>query len=429
MNKFIINVSFLFLLLLSSLIHAGDTGWLRAGVRVWYVGGDTALASEADLIDQIDGLTATVIQQQSSANWTNPELPKTLVCDNAVSEGTFWISPVKLAALAVLDQATWMTIEGTVKDRIAYTLNTLPFPVTLPIEALFKVNPQRQIVYLRTKDGSDYYFDLETGLLLSRTGLFLGNRLTMTLSEINYNFSTRKAFAEDDGPHSAYKGYFKASYPGFPDTKGFRYISQVLSRYGNLIKTDLDSYLTNVNSGQTESASSELLYNGDSQQAFIRTKGDTAWVQNGDHLFWWIPAGDLLKQSIVVWDMTLNRDGVSAGMVTFLTALTTAQTAFTSLTFDSGGFLTDAVLTSTTMFMTIRSPDDPTKVMRVDGRSYYENQMKQAVPSGVPLVTPTGTVTPTPTPTPSGGCSQVGVTFMVVFLAAGLCLIRVKAEE
>ncbi len=443
MNKItvVIGSCFLLCLALAQPLQAIDTGWLQAGVRVWYVGGTDFTSAtgtvtnveEADLIDTIDIIQATVIRQQAQASWTNPQPTTTITSNFPLEEGPFWINPYRLGGLIAPLGITWLDSERLTKSRTFYTLDTIPFLKTLPIQDLFAVRAQREIVILKNKDTeAEFYFDVETGLLLCKTEGIPGAQTMMTLSEINYNFATQTAFAEDNGPHSAYLGYFKANYPGFGDNKGFLFTSLVFSRNHNLVFTNLYSKLQNINSGLTETKSEEMLFDGDGKKAYIREKGQTQWTQNGQFLFWWVPVVSLTSSSIEVWNTILDRGNAATGYTNFITALTTAKTAFTSLTLDKGGFLTDAVLSVPQMFMTVKSADDPDKIMKVDGRSYYENQMKQAIPSGsaftptpVPTVTPTGGPTPTPTPTP-GGCSEVGTPLILLLLLAGLSLWGVK---
>jgi hypothetical protein len=46
------------------------------------------------------------------------------------------------------------------------------------------------------------YFDSDTGLLLYYHTLWNASKMFFILSEINYDFATQHAFAEDDGPHT-----------------------------------------------------------------------------------------------------------------------------------------------------------------------------------------------------------------------------------
>ena len=121
------------------------------------------------------------------------------------SEGPFWISPDRLGALRPSnDTITWQDLQWLVSARTNYR-DGLPFLNLLPEQALFLAQPAREIVTLDTVGkipgplGSDIsigtaYFDVDTGLLLSRTDTLTAPgakyvRTMLTLSEINPAFT------------------------------------------------------------------------------------------------------------------------------------------------------------------------------------------------------------------------------------------------
>jgi hypothetical protein len=397
--------------------EAADTGWFQVGVRVWYVGGTSAEpgtpssnAQEADLIDRVEGGAVHVIQQQGSDHWKTP-LPATdWVNLQPAEEGLFWISPARLKAITPgvgTGLIKWLGRERVIYAKTTYTLDTLPFLALLPETVLFLLSPTRQIVTLRNKADDppegDYFFDVETGLLLSRTEYLDDTTKTMlTLSELNYDFATRQAFAEDDGPHSAYAGHYSATRAGFLDNQGFDLYVPVISRYANALLLTFNGNLMNVTLNQYYSFSYQMLYDRNTQTAAIRpvsnpslqslgrassmSASNADWQTNGTHLFCWIPPVDLQKDSLRVWNLDLSRQAGAGGGTTFATTTMPAEPAFTSLTFDAAGFLTDLTLVAPAMGLSIDSTRAAERNVTVDGRAYYGTQMKRAVPSGSGLV-------------------------------------------
>ncbi len=397
-------------LFLSRALHAEDVGWLQSGVRVWYNGGTggapdaipnpslpSSNAQEADLIAVVGG-QVHVIQQAAVANWTSPMAPADLLCPAPTEEGPFWISPSRLKAIQPgigTGVVNWLGTDRVVYARTTYTYDTVPFLRLLPVKALFALSPVRELVVLQNASSGDtvgdYYFDLETGLLLSKTEQLAGyGSTTLTISEINYDFAVRQAFPEDRGPHSGYAGFFQAGSRAFLDNASFQIVSQVISRYGTQILTDLQSNFGNVTTNQYVFLTNYLHYDAATQTASIRSQDKEDWATNGDHLFWWIPPADRALGSITVWNLALPNQGSAGVLTTFTAVQPPTDSAFTSLTFDEGGFLADLTVCIPAMAININSAMDPARIIRIDGRSFYETSMTPGIPSGVPIGGGTG---------------------------------------
>jgi hypothetical protein len=395
--------------------RAADTGWLQVGVRAWYVGGTstepgtpTSNAQEANLISRFEGGTVYVLQQPATDHWKIP-LPATeWLNPKPAEEGVFWISPARLKAVAPgvgTGLLNWLGRQRLVYAKQAYTLDELPFLALLPQVALFALSPHRELVVLRNRaddpsDG-DYFFDVETGLLLSKTEyLDYKTKTTLTLSEINYDFAARLAFAEDNGPHSAYAGRYSATRAAFLDNQGFDLYVPVISRYGSALLLTFNGNLMNVTRSQYFSFSYHMFYDALSQTAAIRPVATTAqatftglklaaaepdWQTNGTHIFCYVPPVDLQRESIQVWGLTLERQASLGGRTTFAAGSFPAEAAFTALTFDEQGYLADLTLVAPAMELNLDSSQAFERHIAMDGRDFYRTQMQPAVPSGSPL--------------------------------------------
>lgn len=384
---------------------ADDLNWLQPGVRVWYVGGTGELtfssnAQEADLIDYFDGATLYVVQQQALVNWSSPLPATNWAHPDPFSEGMFWINPQRLQAMSTGGIVQWLGSNRLVKARATYTCDTVPFLRLLPVDALFELSPVREFVILTNTENDpdegesdgEYFFDVETGLMLSKTETLDITRIMLSISEINYDFATHQAYAEDYGPHSAYAGRFSAARSGFLDNQGFQLDSMILSRYHNVILATIKGNLMNVTYSIYYTFDYYLTYDGNTDTALIRPLDDEEWVENGDHFLWWIPPTDLSTETIRVWDIALDRQSPAADTTTFATS-DLSRTGFPSLSFDSGGYLTDITANAPDMGLYVESYSDANKVMSVEGRQFYETEMEQAIPTTAPSTTTT-TATP-----------------------------------
>jgi len=251
---------------------AEDTGWLQPGVRVWYIGGiagssDDSSASfsantqEADLIHSTMGGIVYVVQQQAINSWSIAIPATNWVHAIPGSEGLFWINPQRLNAMQAGQEVQWLGARRKVFAKASYTAETLPFLKLLPLDALFKLSPSREFVVLTNtspSDDSQYFFDVATGLLCSKPGE-LGTALAggddvadafashvLSLAEINYDFAAGRAYAEQDGPHTAFAVTLSASRTEFLSNQKFRLDSKILSRHNDVILAAMQGNFVNV---------------------------------------------------------------------------------------------------------------------------------------------------------------------------------------
>jgi len=190
---------------------AADTGWMRPGVRVWYFGAvdgggvTSSNAEESYLIKAIVGADAQLVHHSAQTHWTSPR-PLETTSAPVAGIGPCWIHPARLQPIAVQD--SYLGPEITLVQRSTYTYATFPYH-TLPIQALFALSAERQIVKLSYMmpyfSTGNAYFDADTGLLLYHHALWGATKMFFTLSEINYDFDRHAVFAEDDGPHTGFK--------------------------------------------------------------------------------------------------------------------------------------------------------------------------------------------------------------------------------
>ena len=391
-------------------LGAEDLGWLQPGVRIWYVGGVSggapgSNAQEADLITKFENGSAYVLQQQALANWTLP-LPSTeWINPSPYSEGSFWIHPQRLKAMKANDEVSWLGTDRLVKARTSYTASTLPFLKLLPMEELFTLSPTRDMVILSNAKAGDsegeYYFDVETGLLVSKIESLKDTQTTLSIAEINYTFTNHAAFPEDNGPHAGFAGRFSGGRSEFLNNQGFQLDSMVISRHIGILLMTLAGNLMNVSTNQYYTFNNYLGYDYLQNKASIRSYDVEDWRVNGDHLFWWVPPVHLTNAKIRVWDQDLANRGAVSGVTTFSTA-DLSQTGFPSLSFDAKGYLTDMTVNVPSMQIYIdtrlASADnmkidiDPrfatTKNMKIDGLQHYLEKMTPAVPQGkAPTIT------------------------------------------
>jgi hypothetical protein len=187
---------------------AVDVGWMQKGVRVWYLGGvDTggatsSNAEEAYLLGAVNGGDIQVTHHSALNHWGSPKPVETGTYQLG-DKGPCWIHPLALQNLKAGDY--WMGQEITLVTHTSYTYSTFPYSF-LPTKALFDLKAQREVVKLTYMipgfSVGNAYFDLDTGLLLYYHTLWGYSKMFFILSEINYDFATQHAFAEDDGPHT-----------------------------------------------------------------------------------------------------------------------------------------------------------------------------------------------------------------------------------
>lgn len=386
-------------LLCGTVAMADDMGWLQPGVRVWYAGisadyGSTSDAEEAYLIESIQNGAARVVKHAAINFWTNPLPVETFTNPDPASDGEFWISPARLRAMRVLDDVSWRGLACMVKAKPTWGLEDDRMMHLLPIVALFQLKPQRDIVVLMTDQGvlAEYYFDVETGLLLYMTRNVPGYTQHLTLSEINYNFATHQAHPEDNGPHTHYAATYNALDMATGQTFHLlpiyvsRYGSKLLMRHsGMFMGGAVPGYLSFDGLARYDMATDQCVYNPD------YTFFSENWSQQGDHFFAWIPPAHLFRDSITLQHSTLFREGAqtlaatqSAG-TTFSTAVRPHDFDVVAAVYDAAGFATDIAIASLDyqFHVDTRAPGLGFRDVHVDGPQYYAENMTPALPGDV----------------------------------------------
>lgn len=384
----------------SPALYADDTGWRQPGVRVWYVGvtagysGQTD-AEEANLIDRVEGADLRIVKHSAVGFWESPLPVSVLSAPNPASEGPFWISPQRLRALHPPAAFLWQGLKLSVKARVTYQrADDLPFFAFLPVRALFQVKLPRELITLTGEnDGvvGDYFFDVETGLGLSSTLAMPGFYMMMMLSEINYDFATHQAFAEDDGPHTGYRANQMAGRVEWPINQFYMFEERVVSRYGQSVRADLTLGLHNIATGQSFNGDYYSIFDDESRQFRITpvgalTAAASAWTANGTHGFYWVPPGDMGRDAIRVWDLDLTRrDPVGADAV-FASDQEPDSWGFTRLQLAPDGFVREMTVHAPGMSFDVDSRTAPpgSKINSVTGRAYYDQEMGHATPVPVP---------------------------------------------
>jgi hypothetical protein len=385
-------------------LAAEDTGWRQPGVRVWYIGATASYsgqgdAEEAQLIERAAGTGLRVVKHSAVDFWNAPLPSSVLAAPDPASEGPFWISPQRLRQLHQADAFSWQGLALVVKARITYQrAEDLPFIAHLPVQALYQVQAPRELITLTGEnDGvfGDYFFDVETGLGLSSTLATPGFYMMMMLAEINYDFATHQAFAEDDGPHTGFRARQGAGRLQWPVNQFYLFEERIVSRYGFLVRADLTLSLNNIATGASFSGNYYSLFDGVTRQFSLTpiTRGDAAaaagakaWTSNGTHAFFWVPPGDLSRAGIRVWDVDLTRRSPVGGDTVFAADVPPATGngiwGFTRLQVDADGFVREMTVQAPWMGFDVDSSValSASKINEVTGRAYYKATMGQASP-------------------------------------------------
>jgi hypothetical protein len=294
-------------------------------------------------------------------------------------------------------------------QKIIYLSNAPPPYQLLPGNALYKLNPQREFVMisyiLPDFSTGNAYFDAETGLLLYYHNLWGTSKMFLILSEINYNFDTRKAFPEDGGPHTGFHSWInESSSIIFNPGGGMVDIhSQVESRYGNILRTLVQTTLTK----------NTLVYSIENYCFFgsiplVRRidfilqppqAPPEQWNPYGNYLWWWVPPSTLGKSSINVLDVSMSRTSTNpytftappltgTGLQPALTALSSlvenpSRFFFSTLWFGNDGYLIQFSAKDLDLGLEVKPTDNgfTKSQMVVYGLDYYQNTMGTATPS------------------------------------------------
>jgi hypothetical protein len=384
------------LLLPSFVLAADDTGWRQPGVRVWYAGitagysGQTD-AEEANLIEQGTGTTLRVVRHSAVSFWDSPLPSSVLPVPNPTREGPFWISPARLRALHPPQAFSWNGLSLSVKARVTYQhADDLPFLALLPVQALYQAKAPRELITLTGEnDGvfGDYFFDVETGLGLSSTLSMPGFYMMMMMSEINYDFAAHQAFPEDDGPHTCYRANQMAGRVEWPINEFYMFEERVVSRYGPSIRSDLTLGLHNIATGQSFQSDYYSIFDGQTRQFWITpitraAEATASWTVNGTHGFFWVPPGDLTRDTIRVWGVDLTRRAPAGEDAVFESDQLPTDWGFTRLQLAPDGFVREMTVQSPSRSfnMDSRAASPSSKTNTITGRAYYLQTMGQAVP-------------------------------------------------
>jgi hypothetical protein len=371
-------------------VWAIDVGWMQQGVRVWYFGGvgstSTSDAEEAFLFSAVNGTDVQVTKHAGSNHWDSTQVPNTSSY-SFLEQGPCWIHPQVLQNLQ--SGYNWQGFEVTTIERATYTYSNFPYRL-LPAKALFDLKPQRALVKINymipySMTGSAY-FDAETGLCLMYsklngfvTGFFI-------LGEINYDFATQTAFAEDNGPHTGFKSFVnEVQQMPFPDTRGgtITIQSSVESRYGSTVEMWVStSECGNITCYMPGSPSGFEYYCFFGNVPILRHMNfDVAsnyppdqWNPYGQYLWWWVPPGALQNSSINVFNVPMAL--TSTAPYTFTATLQPAGLFFSKLWFDNDGYLTQFAAKDSTTGLDIdpeRNAAASSYPLTLATESYYEN--------------------------------------------------------
>jgi len=384
---------------------AFDVGWMQKGVRVWYFGaagtGMSSDAEEAYLFTSINGNTAQLTHHSGINHWSLPTAETKT--GSILGKGPFWIHPQVLQTIAIGDN--WMGIDIKSMNRATYTydtfkntgeLSSLPY-LLLPIKALFDLQNQREVVKLvyGNPNYPDYdpvwgtaYFDADTGLCLFNLRLTVSNIVWFILSEINYDFATHRAFAEDNGPHTGFKSTVLKTKSAIWASHFVQILSSVESRYGGTVQM-----WTTTQAG----GASGSYFGRDENYCFfgsvplLRHKLMTAtpnyppegWNEYGEYLWWWVPTDALQKLTINVFGVPMTR--TSTAPYTFAGSGGTGL-FFSKLIFDNDGYITDFSAKDPSIGLDLDLGSLIDLDITVDGLAYYRNTMGIATPAKIEMV-------------------------------------------
>ena len=392
----------LWLSLDASGVWAIDVGWMQKGVRVWYFGGagstSSSDAEETYLFNDINGDNVQITKHSALNHWgtTNPIVTSTY---SFIDKGPCWIHPQTLQNLQSGDTWKGQVIATVLRESRTYDSLKAQFSfpyLLLPIKALFDLKAQRDLVkivyYIQGYSTGIAYFDADTGLLLfyeTSNGLVT---VFFILAEINYDFATHQAFAEDNGPHTGFKSsVLEQQMMFYPDTRGgYVFIqSSVESRYGRTVQM----WVSTSESGNLGSymppfenycffGSVPVLRRINMTQALNYPPDQ--WNEYGQYLWWWIPSLALQSPAINVFGVPMTQ--TSTNPYTFTATQQPAGLFFPKLWFDNDGYMTKFSAKDSSTGLDI----DPERnalyyqnSTTVNGLSYYKNTMGNATPAEI----------------------------------------------
>ena len=382
-----------------------DVGWMQKGVRAWYFGavGSTTSsdAEEAYLFSAVNGTNVQVTKHSGMNHWGTTNAPDTSTY-SFLDKGPCWIHPQVLQTLQSGD--TWKGQVIATVLRESHTYNTFKaqfsFPyLLLPMKALFDLKAQRDLVkivyYIQGFSTGIAYFDADTGLLLLYQTSSGFVTVFFLLSEINYDFATQRAFAEDNGPHTGFKSsVLEQQMMPFPDNRGGVVFiqSSVESRYGTTVQMWV-STSESGNIGSYMPPFESYCFFG-SVPVLRRINMTDApnyppdqWNAYGQYLWWWVPTGVLQNSTINVFGVPMTRTSTSP--YTFTATQQLAGLYFSKLWFDNDGYMTAFSAKDSTTGLDIdpeRSASYYNNSTTVYGLAYYKNTMGRATPAKIEMV-------------------------------------------
>lgn len=372
------------------------TAWMKPGVRAWYLGavdgaGPTSSnATEAYLIDRIDGTSAHIVHHSALNHWQSP-LPIQSGSHPLLDKGPFWMHPAVLANLRMGD--FWKGQEITLVTRSDYTMATFPYSL-LPAHALFQLQSRRELVRISYMmpgfSVGNAYFDAETGLLLYYHALSGIQKMFFILGEINFDFAQGRAFPEDDGPHTGFKSFASEQSlwgPTGPGGGGSVVVqSLVESRYGPNVSMLVQSSFGGP-AGTSPLLIEKYAFFGEVpvlrhiQFEHAANLPPEQWTPYGEHLWWWLPPAALQRTSINVLGVPMTRD--STNPPRFVATQSPDRFHYTMLEFDNHGYLAVFSAKDPRYGLDLTPADYLFQnATDVHGISYYRDVMGRAVPTG-----------------------------------------------
>jgi hypothetical protein len=392
-----------------------DVGWMQTGVRAWYFGGvktgvpTSSDTEEAFLLGPINGSSVDVTHHAAINHWSSPQ-PVITQTYSLQDQGPIWIHPQVLQTIDKGDY--WMGQQITSVIRSPYTWATFPYH-TLPINALFDRQPQREIVRLSyvlpLYSVGTAYFDAETGIALYYDRVWPTALMFGVLSEINYDFERHVAFAEDDGPHTGYHSWASERSQGNLISGGgmVDIHSQVESRYASTVEMWVITNLTGPNDFKPQAYENYAFFGAIPQVTHIAhdqagSVRPEQWAPFGHYLWWWVPPGvtglaaagangfaasdaNVLAVAVPTIDvLDVSMDRTADFPITYTATESPLRFHFTSLTFGDDGYLQVFSAKDPTIGLDVKPTDFNFQNQNVVyGPSYFRRSMTDdAFPPG-----------------------------------------------
>lgn len=383
-------------------VGMADTGWMRTGIRAWYLGGidsggvTSSDAEEAYLIGEATGTRVQVTRHSATGHWGTP-MPVDVSEHELADQGPFWIHPAVLARLKEGPSTFWQGMEVTLVIRTLCTYETLPCGALLPALALFEAKPQRTIVTVNYMM-PDYsvgsaYFDAETGLLLQRHALWGYSKIFFLLAEINYDFTRRVAFPEPDRPH-----------PGFKSMISLTSFDGGMIVIHSLVESAMDErvearvLLNDTGAGpfgQSRALDFNACFFGEVPELRVINATEAegrrpqTWDPLGEYLWWWVPPSALERTQIAILSGVMGRLSTRSVITEFTIQNEPEDLYLEWAGFDGTGYATGLWMVDPTIGMSVGPHNAFNPVITVDGLPYYRGHMGTVSP-GPPLVDPDG---------------------------------------